>query len=165
MAARSRVWTSAGISTPVVVIYPISLMGSPGPGSGRLRGDLTPMTTSICQSPSRMPIARALGHTVRKTRRSLFGCIARSFRAQPAGDLVGEPRHLERVEFARTGDIDVPDLCDPAGTRCHEHDPVAEAHRLAHVVGDEDDRLAGFLPDAVQVVVQLVTGQSVERGE
>ena len=40
-----------------------------------------------------------------------------------------------------------------------------EADGLAHVVGDEDDRLAGLLPDPVQVVVELIARDGVEGGE
>ena len=42
---------------------------------------------------------------------------------------------------------------------------AAEPHRLAHVVGDEDDRRPGLPPDPRQLVVQQVAGDGVERGE
>ena len=44
-------------------------------------------------------------------------------------------------------------------------DPVAEAHRLAHVVGDEDHREAGLAPEPLELVVQHVAGHGVERAE
>ena len=72
------------------------------------------------------------------------------------------PDTSNEFELARPGDLDIPDLSDPTGAWGHEHDPITEAHRFTHVVGHEDDRLAGFLPDAIQVVVELVARQRVE---
>src|ERR1700683_2348588 len=123
-------------------------MVSPGPGSGNPPGDVTPMTTSSCQMPTRMPIASSLGQSVRKMRSSrLRGDIGNRPGAEPRCDLVRESRHLEGVELERTLDLDVPDLGDPSRTRSHEHHTVAKADGLAHVVRHEDDRLAGLLPD------------------
>ena len=44
-------------------------------------------------------------------------------------------------------------------------DAIAEAGRLAHVVRDEDDRLAARFPDALNVSVELLAGQRVEGAE
>src|SRR5579863_603299 len=121
--------------------------------------------TSSCQIPSRMPIASTRGHAAARMRWSLFPAIAHRPRPKPHGDLVREPRHLERVELTRPGDVDVPHLRDAPWTGGHQHNAVAEAHGLANVVGDKDDRLAGLLPDPVQVVVKLIAGERVERSE
>ena len=45
---------------------------------------------------------------------------------------------LERVEAARSLDVDRVLLDDAAGSARQQDHPVAEAHRLAHVVGHED---------------------------
>src|ERR1700692_1753786 len=108
--------------------------------------------TRSCQMPSRRPMATTRGHAARRMRWSLFRSMSDRPGAQPRRDLMRKPRDLEGVELARPDDVDVPDLGAPAGTGSHEQDAVAKPNRLAHVVRDEDDRLAGFLPDPVQVV-------------
>ena len=49
--------------------------------------------------------------------------------------------------------------------RRHQHDAVAQADRLAHVVRHEDDGLSGRAPDLGQLDVQDVARLRVERGE
>ncbi len=51
------------------------------------------------------------------------------------------------------------------GCRRHQDDAVAQAHGLAHIVGDEHDGLAALAPDPLDVLVELVAGQGVERRE
>src|ERR1700693_3018291 len=147
------------------VRYPISPIASAGPGSRASPGDRTPAMTSICQIASRMPMARTRGHAALRMRWNLFRSIADRPGPKPPCDLVRQSCHLKRVERARRGDVDIPDLRDPSRTVGHEHDPVAETHGLAHIVGDEYDRLAGFLPDPIQVIVELIAGERVESRE
>ena len=54
---------------------------------------------------------------------------------------------------------------DAAGAARQQHDPVAEADGLAHVVGDEHDREAGLLPQPLELVVEEVAGHGVEGAE
>ena len=54
---------------------------------------------------------------------------------------------------------------DGARARREQHDPLGELDRLAHVVGDEQDRGAGGLPDAQQLALQHVAGDRVQRRE
>ena len=56
-------------------------------------------------------------------------------------------------------------LGHPTGPAGQQHDPVAEAGRLADVVRHEQDRAAGLLPDPLQLVVQDVAGHRVQRTE
>ena len=53
-------------------------------------------------------------------------------------------------------------LPGPAG---QQHDAIAEADGLADVVGHEQDRPAGRLPDPLELVVEDVAGHRVERPE
>ena len=78
---------------------------------------------------------------------------------------VGKTRHLDEVEFARPGDLDVPGLATRPGRGVISITWSPRGERLADVVGDEDDRAPGLLPDPVQIVVQLVAGDGVERRE
>ncbi len=52
-----------------------------------------------------------------------------------------------------------------AGPRGEQHHALRQPHGLPHVVGDEQDRRAGRLPDAQELALQHVAGDRVERGE
>ena len=54
---------------------------------------------------------------------------------------------------------------DAPGAAREQDDALAEAGGLAHVVGDEDDRASGRAPDPLELLVQEVAGDGVERGE
>ena len=81
------------------------------------------------------------------------------------GDLRCIAGKLGAVDVARARQGNVEDLRDASRRRRHEHDAIAEAHRLAHVVRDEDDGLAAFHPDVLDVAVELLAGERIERGE
>ena len=69
------------------------------------------------------------------------------------------------LDAAGPGDVDDELLGHPAGPAGEHHDAVAEPGGLAHVVGDEQDRAAGLLPDALELVVHDVAGHGVEGAE
>src|SRR6478672_11197349 len=81
------------------------------------------------------------------------------------GDFRGEGPDLRMFDRPGTLDVDLPLADHPTGPGGQQHDPLAEAHRLAHVVRDEDDAVARLLPDPGQLVVHHVPGDRVERGE
>ena len=54
---------------------------------------------------------------------------------------------------------------DATRTAREQHDPIAEADRLADVVRHEHHGLAGRPPQRLELVVQHVTGHRVERAE
>jgi hypothetical protein len=69
------------------------------------------------------------------------------------------------VEGARVRQLDrevVGHARRPGG---EDDDPAAEKHRLRDAMGDEQDRLAGLLPDAQQLEVHLLPGQCIEGTE
>ena len=53
----------------------------------------------------------------------------------------------------------------PTGPAREQHHPVAESHRLAHVVGHEHDGEVGLAPEPFELVVEHVAGHRVERTE
>ena len=73
----------------------------------------------------------------------------------------------QRVVFdvARARQLALELALDAPRTRRHQQHPVAQHQRLAHVVRDEQDRLAGLRPDVLQLVVERVARLRVERGE
>src|SRR5437588_1252482 len=56
--------------------------------------------------------------------------------AQPRGDVQRQGADGGILDAPRPGDVDGELLRDPAGTAGEEQHAIAEAHRLAHVVGD-----------------------------
>src|SRR6195256_12444 len=81
-------------------------------------------------------------------------------------DLVKQLRDLGMGEIAWAWKVDVDDLGD-GGTRPdrHHRDPVGQQDGLGNVMGDEDHRLAGALPDCEQHRMHPATGEGVERTE
>ena len=54
---------------------------------------------------------------------------------------------------------------DATRARRHDHDAVGERDRLAHAVGDEDHRARPLEPQALELGVERLAGQGVERAE
>ena len=54
---------------------------------------------------------------------------------------------------------------DASGPARQQHDPIAEAHRLAHVVRHEQHREAAVAPQPLELVVEHVARHGVERPE
>src|SRR5258705_10163008 len=81
-------------------------------------------------------------------------------------DLVKQLRDLGMGEIAWAWKVDLDDLGD-GGTRPdrHHRDPVGQQDGLGNVMGDEDHRLAGALPDCEQDRMHPATGEGVERTE
>src|ERR1700716_1561131 len=93
------------------------------------------------------------------------------FRADDVGlqlrlDLVEQLRDLGMGEIARARQVDREDLGD-GGARPdrHHRDPVGQQDRLGDVMGDEDHRLAGALPDCKQHRMHPAARKGVERAE
>src|ERR1700729_534600 len=84
---------------------------------------------------------------------------------QPVLDLDGEPHGVRGVHPARALEVH-PEFADHlAGPAAQQDHPVAQADRLAHLVGDEQDAELAAPPDALQDLVQQVPGHRVERAE
>ena len=64
-----------------------------------------------------------------------------------------------------TREIHVEVRGEASGTACQQHDAVAEARRLTHVVRDEHDGEPCLAPHVLELVVQQVARDGVERAE
>src|SRR3546814_9707422 len=88
--------------------------------------------------------------------------------AQPLAHPVGDAHELGAladVEGAVARQLAVDDVDDAPRPRRHDDDARRQEHRLGNRVGNEDDRLAGALPEPQELLVQVVAGDLVERPE
>ena len=96
---------------------------------------------------------------------SAWFAISRSPARGADGRRAPRTGRLADGEVAAARQVDRHDLAHAAGIgRQHQH-LLAEEHRLVDRVGDEQDRGAGLLPDAAQLLVQPVARDLVERAE
>src|SRR5262245_55666392 len=98
---------------------------------------------------------------------SLFSKAPR-FNTNQVPDLVAVFVALHRLldlEAARAGEIDLDLLPDPSRACAEHHDAIAEVDRFLDVVRDEDDGLAGALPEARQLFLHRLARLRVERPE
>src|SRR6185295_1480936 len=70
-----------------------------------------------------------------------------------------------QVERARVRQLDREVVGHPGRPGGEDDDARAEKDRLGDAVGDEEDRLARFLPDPEQLEVHLLARQRIERAE
>ena len=80
-------------------------------------------------------------------------------RASAARRVAGE-RH-----GARPRQVDLDDPRDPPRPRRHHHHPIGEGDGLGHAVGDEDHGARPLEPEALELGVERLAGQGVERAE
>src|SRR4051794_12409484 len=87
--------------------------------------------------------------------------------APDAVAVAGERVRAADVVLAGAGPVetDVDDLVDPPGPGAHHRDPLAEEDGLLDVVGDEQDRRAGPLPDPDQLLLEPFARLRVEGPE
>src|SRR5262245_25958669 len=159
--------------------------GRTTPGPGSTKDGFQWVHTTTCHSATASRAAATFGHTPAHTRlaRDSRSCnssassplswatsnsataMAGHLLAQPSGHLGGQFGDAPVLDATRSRQVDVEGGCDASGPAGQQHDPVAEAGRLAHVVGDEQDRGAGRPPDRLQLVVHGVARHRVERAE
>src|SRR6266566_5460939 len=85
---------------------------------------------------------------------SVSAAMAQHLRTQPFGNLRGQPGHRRRLDLAGPRDVHRVFLDHRARAAAQQHHLVAQADRLAHVVGDEEHAQAAILPDPLELVVQ-----------
>ena len=91
--------------------------------------------------------------------------MATDLATEVVGDLLRQFGHPRGLNAPRTVDLDLPTSHEPARSRRHQLHSLTQAHRLTDVVGDEDNRKAGLLPDADELLVQDVARDRVKCGE
>src|SRR6266508_1920831 len=166
-----------------------------GPGGGSAHSGFQRVRTTACQTPKTSATAASLGQSAATSlaRRpgtaaaacssasrpdssaSVVAVVAAPVRSpaamaahllpQPVGDGVGERCHLGGLDAAGPGRVDRELGRHPPGTAGQQHHAVTQADRLAHVVGDEDHGQAGGLPELLELVVEQVAGDRVQRTE
>jgi hypothetical protein len=95
----------------------------------------------------------------------LFSQRLKNLAAEVGGHLGGDSHESLVLDLAGAGEFYVKlalHLTRPVGQDYH---PVAEADGLAHVMGDEEDRLARVGPELLQFGMEDVSGLGVQRPE
>src|SRR5487761_1436253 len=186
MRARSRVSPIACHSRPVRAWSHRLERVTPGPGRTSF---FQPERWISSQMIHTRPIAATFGRTVlamraarsrpsapgRSSPRSSASRPARVVSAAMAAYLLAEPVGDDAGQLGDRGGVDPPRPFDgnrvlldhPAWPARQQDDAVAQADRLADVVGDEQDGEppANPLADPVELVVEQVAGHRVERAE
>ena len=146
---------STSLAAPRTVLHAASATHAPATASTKIFDRISTLLTSTkrqCSSaiaallPPEQEAVQAKKSPTWQGQAGLHHAINRGSLAVAAVDgvfgAVGDGVHV-----ARPGKIDAELLADPAGMRREEHDAVPQAHRLANVVGDEDDGLPALAPD------------------
>src|SRR5262249_35101059 len=131
----------------------------------RVKAARSATKSSRGQPPPRSRSARR--KTKSQVRRVSFlgRCWVRNVTFQRARQLRRVLRDLDAVEIARTGKFHFKNFAQLSRRRGHDHNSIGEAGSFAHVVSDENDRLAPLLPNRLDVAVKLLACHCVECGE
>src|SRR5437764_15130060 len=145
MTATATALSFGQVAAQILAAWP----GSGGSMTSRLsRPEMTASRSDVSTSTSTSPVAMT-AHLLTK----------------PLEDLAAQLGHFRRLDPAGAGRVHRELGDDPAGPAAQHDDAVAEAYRLAHVVGDEQDRQAGGGPPPLELVVEQVAGDGVEGAE
>src|SRR5690606_27028233 len=142
-------------------------------GAGRMKGLMSNRWTEPSHITTRRTSTAAGRRTSRldRTNRRRLSDRCRSSRAVAKDELayaVGAVLELTSrllVEIPGPVERHVDDVRYLAGAGRHHHDPVGEQDGLRDGVGDEQDRLRLFVPDAEQLEAHFFPRQRVERAE
>src|SRR5262249_19387937 len=70
-------------------------------------------------------------------------------------DLLPQISEIRAATAARSRQLDCDDLADPSsGALRHDPNPIGQEDGLRDVMGDEQDRLSGFVPDVDEFVLE-----------
>ena len=72
---------------------------------------------------------------------------------------------FDAVKIARPRQVHFKDPANTSRRGRHDHHSIRQACCLTHIVGDEDDRLAAFLPNLLDIAVELFSCHSIQRSE
>src|SRR5581483_683590 len=80
-------------------------------------------------------------------------------------DIAGGTGDLDVLQLTRAWQVNLVFALHLAGTEGEQRYSVSQAHGLADIVGNENDRPASLGPDAFKLVVQQIAGLRIECGE
>ena len=84
---------------------------------------------------------------------------------QGTGDFSGVFGEVNTVDVARSRERNVELFLNTPGMRREQDDPVTKAGGFTNIVRNEHDRFFALLLDALEVAVELLARQRVERGK
>src|SRR6266436_1185557 len=116
------------------------------------------------------PIPRERSRPRKRERRggivSCRGCrLGLGAAFEGVGNSAGVGGELDTVQVARSRQLDYEFLLHPTRMRRKKQDPIAQANRFPNVVGDKDNGFASRFPNALEIAVKLLAGESIEGSE
>src|SRR4029453_13242851 len=81
------------------------------------------------------------------------------------GNSAGIGSELDAIQVTRSRQLNYEFLLHPSRMRRKKQNPIAQTDRFADVVGDKDNGFATRFPNALEISIQLLPGESVEGGE
>src|SRR6267142_581381 len=116
------------------------------------------------------PIPRERPRLRRKERRGgIVSCPGRSLGLGAAfegvGNSAGIGGELDTIQVARSRQLDYEFLLHPTRMRRKKQDPITQTNRFTNVVGDKDNGFAARFPNALEIAIKLLAGESIKGGE
>src|SRR5205807_6195695 len=129
-----------------------------------------PATRPATRFSREKPIPRERSRPRRKERRggiaSCRGCgLGLGAAFEGVGNSAGIGGELDAVQVARSRQLDYEFLLHPTRMRRKKQDPITQTNRFADVMGDKDNGFASRFPNALEIAVKLLAGESIEGSE
>src|SRR6476660_2678891 len=129
-----------------------------------------PVTRLATRFSREKPIPKGRSRPQRKERRGgivSFRCrsLGLGTAFEGVGNSAGIGGELDAIQVTRSREFDYEFLLHPSRMRRKKQDPITQTNRFTNVVGDKDNGFAARFPNALEIAVKLLAGESIEGGE
>src|SRR5437868_8557899 len=129
-----------------------------------------PVTRLVTRFSREKPIPKERSRPRRKERRGgivSFRCrsLGLGTAFEGVGNSAGIGGELDAVQVAWSRQLDYEFLLHPTRMRGKKQNPIAQTNRFADVMGDKDNGFASRFPNALEIAIKLLAGESIEGGE
>src|SRR6478736_8343911 len=125
-----------------------------------------PVTRPATRFSREKPIPKGRSRPRRKERRGgivSFRCRSLGLGAafEGVGNSAGIGGELDAVQVAWSRQLDYEFLLHPSRMRRKKQDPITQTNRFTNVMGDKDNGFAARFPNALEIAVKLLAGESI----
>src|SRR6476659_1482943 len=129
-----------------------------------------PVTRLATRFSREKPIPKGRSRLRRKERRGgivSFRCRSLGLGAafEGVGNSAGIGGEFDAIQVTRSRELDYEFLLHPSRMRRKKQDPIAQTNRFTNVVGDKDNGFVARFPNALEIAIKLLAGESIEGGE